>query len=145
MSGMIGGDILYATYDDYMSDNYISSNSMPYKSTNYRMYVYVNKYNMCSGYLPDFITLDKKSFNEMFNINNSPRYYPYTMNGKYLKQISNFNSKYNSNYFSKMKFAHKLSRQIDWSYEGTNNKYKSIPFKESLLFNNFKNKTNNSL
>ena len=106
------GDILHATYDDYISDNFISCNSMSYKFIKYNMFMYINKYNLCSGYFPDFITLNKNVFDDIYNDNNFPRYYPYNFNGKYLKQISNSESKYNNKYFSKMKSAYDISKHI---------------------------------
>ena len=51
-----------------------------------------------SGYFPDFITLDDKTFSEVYKHGNIPRYYPYILDGGYLKQISNEHSKYNNKY-----------------------------------------------
>ena len=85
------GNTLHDTYDSFIDcDNLIKCNND---------FMYKNKYNFCSGYFPDFIFLDENSFNDMYNINNFPRYYPYILNGKYLKQLSNFKRKYNNSYF----------------------------------------------
>ena len=118
------GNTLHDTYDNFVDyDKFVKFNND---------YMYKNKYNFCSGYFPDFIFLDKNSFNDMYNMSNFPRYYPYVLNGNYLKQLSNFKSKYNNNYFSKMSFTHRLSKQIDWNNECNNNNYKPIPFKDSF-------------
>ena len=80
--------------------------------------LFTNKYNFCSGYFPDFISTlpinndDFKYFYPKDNFKYSfsdgtidfsyPNYYPQFNKGKYSKQISNVNSKYNNSYFYKM-------------------------------------------
>ena len=95
---------------------------------NSKSIVYSNKYNMCSGYFPDFILspyLDNcssdgyfKNDNDVF-INGSPNfidntddYYPHFRDGKFSKQISNANSKYNNSYFLKMKPIYKICKKV---------------------------------
>ena len=63
------GNTLHVTYEDFISKD---SNFVNFKFNN--DYMYTNKYNFCSGYFPDFIFLDKNSFNDMYNMNNFPRY-----------------------------------------------------------------------
>ena len=114
-------NILYPSYDDFMSnrgdcdDNNIN-------------YMYTNKYNFCSGYFPEFITLDNDvayNFSKMNNYSNY--YYLYTNNNKYLKQLSNCNSRYDGKYFNDMNFAYKVSKKLNWNY-GTG--------KDAVLFKN---------
>ena len=107
-----GRDITYASYDDYFFNNYILHKSATYKVIKYIMSLYSNKYNLCSGYFPDFIPLDKNVFNDLYSDNDFPKYYPYIFNGKYLKQISNSESKYNNKYFLEMKTAYDISKQF---------------------------------
>ena len=66
-------------------------------------HTYSNEYNLCSGYFPDFIPIDE---NEC--VCENPHFY----NGRFLKQITNPRSRYNDNYFSKMKDAYGISKYI---------------------------------
>ena len=59
------GDILHDSYEDFMFNNYISFDPVSHKSLSYRMYVYVNKFNLCTGYLTDFITLKNDIFDKL--------------------------------------------------------------------------------
>ena len=104
--------------------------------------MYSNKYNMCSGYFPDFIlspnlnndnykgvyskNIDFNSFsNDSPNFNyNSVDYYPNFRNGKYSKQISNANSKYNNSYFHKLKPAYKICKKFRESLHNSKYEYK---------------------
>ena len=99
--------------------------------------MYENKYNMCTGYFPEFILdpyLDNFNFNNDNDVltNGSPNlsndinnYYPHFKDGKYSKQISNANSKYNNSYFLKMKPIYKICKKF-WepfhNYESLNSK-----------------------
>ena len=105
-------NITYASYDNYLLNNQILHNSVTYKLTKYNIFLYSNKYNLCSGYFPDFITLDDNVFKDLYSDKNIPKYYPYIFNGKYLKQISNSESKFNNKYFSKMKSAYDISKKF---------------------------------
>ena len=75
-------------------------------------YIYGNKYNLCSGYFPDYIPLDDNAFTKLYSDNDTPKYYPYIFNGRYLKQIYNSNSKYNYNYLSKKRTAYAISKKF---------------------------------
>ena len=70
---------LHATYEDFM---FKRSNSLNFNID----FMYNNKYNFCSGYFPDFITLDDNLLCDMSDKNIYPIYYIYTNNRKYLKQ-----------------------------------------------------------
>ena len=90
-------------------DNYMIVNSNCLDNNNYFMYN-KNK-NFCSGYFPDFITLDDTSYYQLSNGNNSNFYYLYIKNGKYLKYLSNKNSKYNNQYFNDMNYVYRVSKK----------------------------------
>ena len=70
-------------------------------------YVYEKNKNFCSGYFPSFIILPIKKFNlisQNNQINNiSNNYYIKINEGKYLKQVTNPNSKYDLNYLNNMR------------------------------------------
>ena len=89
----------YFYYYNYFIANWSLFSDILYNSIS----VLSNKNNLCSGYFPSFIPLDDISFLEQYNhVNdNIPRYYPYILNNKYQKQISNKNSKYNNKYIFK--------------------------------------------
>ena len=76
---------------------------------NVNYYMYKNNKNFCSGYFPDFITLDDPMYYQLSNNNNHRFYYLKTQNGKYLKYLSNKNSKYNNVYFNEMTDAYRIS------------------------------------
>ena len=79
---------------------------------------YILTHNLGSGYFPDYISLDDNTFNKLYSDNEKPKYYPYIVNGRYPKQIFNSNSKYNNEYFFKMKTAYKISRKF-WGGSST--------------------------
>ena len=81
-------NLFYNKYDDFLSDNIFQYDSTAYRIDNYNMYLYSNKYNLCSGYFPDFIFIPPVFENSFIDTRN-PRYYPLIYNGKYTKQISN--------------------------------------------------------
>ena len=56
---------------------------------NNNCYMYKNNKNFCSGYFPDFITLNDPMYYQLSNNNNHKFYYLKTQNGKYLKYLSN--------------------------------------------------------
>ena len=82
---------------------------------NKKHYMYSNKGNFCSGYFPDFITLDNMVGYNASEGNNYSHYYLYIKNKKYLKLLSNSKSKYNNRYFDDMSFAYKVSEKYKWS------------------------------
>ena len=81
-----GENTLYTTYDDFMR----SRNNLVDNNINF---MYTNKSNFCSGYFPEFITLDNNDAYNLSKGDDYSRYYLYTNNNKYLKQLSNFKSK----------------------------------------------------
>ena len=73
-------------------------------------YIYTQK--LCSGYFPDHIPLDFNTFNKLYDINDKPRYYQYIVNGRYLKQVFNSNSKYDWDYLLNNEAAFAISRKF---------------------------------
>ena len=84
-----------------------------------------NKNNLCSGYFPDFISIpqvvscvDNRVDNDALtggpldSATDFNQYYPFILNNKHLKQISNANSKYNNNYFGNLKFEYKVCKKF---------------------------------
>merc|ERR1712055_150816 len=63
--------------------------------------------HFCSGYFPSFITIHNPIYDTLSHNNPSGnisnKYYLKIKNGRYLKQISNENSKYNIEYENNMK------------------------------------------
>ena len=119
-------NILYPTYDSFMR----SRGDFDYDDKEIS-FMYVNKYNFCSGYFPEFITLDDKVAYNFSKMNNdSNYYYLYTNNNKYLKQLSNYKSKYDGKYFKKMYFAYKVSKKLSWNYDTGKG---VVSFKDSYL------------
>ena len=98
-------------------------------------FMYSNKNNFCSGYFPDFITLDSNAGYNFSKGNNYPHYYLYTKNNKYLKPLSSSLSKYNNKYFDDLSFAYKVSKMHSWGYK-TNKKVNL--FKDSYLYKKHK-------
>jgi len=86
-----GNTVLNESFHDFMGtkSKYMSNDNH---------YMYTNKNNFCSGYFPDFITLDNDICYNISEGNNYSHYYLYTKNGKYLKTLSNSMSKYNNRY-----------------------------------------------
>ena len=77
---------------------------------NNNFYMYKSNKNFCSGYFPDFITLNDPMYYQLSNNNNHNFYYLKTQNGKYLKYLSNKSSKYDNLYFNNMVDAYRISR-----------------------------------
>ena len=104
-------------------DNFMNSRSMyDFEYDKDLNFMYTNKYNFCSGYFPEFITLnDNLSYNLSENNSDFNYYYLYTKNGKYLKQLSNCNSRYDGKYFKEMYMAYKISKKLKWGYGVGNN------------------------
>ena len=102
------------SFNDFMGtkSKYISNN---------RHYMYTNKNNFCSGYFPDFITLDNDIGYSISEGNNYSHYYLYTKNNSYLKPLSNPMSKYNNKYFDDMNFAYKICKKHSWVDETQRN------------------------
>ena len=105
---------------------------------------YNNKSNLCSGYFPDFISdpyVDSCIFNNINDgifIDGPPdfvadfkQYYPFVSENKYLKQISNANSKYDNSYFRNLRFEHKICKKF-W---GPPKKGKSLRLISSININ----------
>ena len=68
------------------------------------------KKKFCSGYFPDFITLNDPLYYQLSNSNKHNFYYLNVKNGKYLKYLSNKKSKYDNHYFSNMTYAYRVSK-----------------------------------
>ena len=60
--------------------------------------MFCKRINFCSGYFPEFITLDNNITYELSNSDD------------YLKQIANCKSKYNSKYFRDIYYAYKIGK-----------------------------------
>ena len=117
---------------NFMNDLFDDSNCM----------LYTNKYNFCSGYFPDFIlspTINNADFKDFYpknNFNNSfsngspdfsyPSYYPHFKEGKYSKQISNANSKYNNSYFCKLQPVYKICKKFWEPFHDSDYNYKTF-------------------
>ena len=96
--------VLNNSFNDFMinKDKLQDSNSH---------YMYLNKNNLCTGYMPSFISHDSNEGYEFSKGNNNSHYYLYTKNGKYLKPLSDNVGKYNNVYFDKMRHAYKISKK----------------------------------
>ena len=96
--------VLNNSFDEFMvtKNKLLNSN---------KHYMYSNKNNFCSGYFPDFITLDNDIGYSISEGNNYSHYYLYTKNNSYLKPLSNPMSKYNNKYFDDMNFAYKICKK----------------------------------
>ena len=100
------GYTLHSTYDNFFKsindcDNYVKCNID---------FMFTDRRNFCSGYFPDFITLDNINAYELSKGNDYSKYYLYTRNNKHLKQLANCRSKYNDNYFYNMYSAYKICK-----------------------------------
>ena len=94
------------SFKDFMlNKNKLSDNSH---------HMYSNKYNFCSGYSPDFITLDDIDGYNFSRGSDHSHYYLYVNNNMYLKPLSNPLSKYNNGYFDKLRHAYKISKVQGW-------------------------------
>ena len=76
---------------------------------NNNYFLFERNKNFCSGYFPNFITLDDELYYHMSNNINHNYYYLREKNEKYLKYLSNNKSKYNNEYFDKLKYAYEIS------------------------------------
>ena len=103
-------------------NNYMNVDNKCINDINYFMYT-KNK-NFCSGYFPDFITLNDNSYYQLSNGNNHNFYYLYVKDKKYLKYLSNLNSKYNNKYFKDMNYAYRVSKKHSWDTVISNNNRK---------------------
>merc|ERR1712179_394005 len=98
------GSVMDYSFDSFMNDkNKVNNNS--------NHFMYQNKYNLCTGYMPSFISQDCNEGYEFTKGNNQSLYYLYTKDGKYLKPLSNNVSKYNNMYFGKMRHAYNISKR----------------------------------
>ena len=97
--------VLNNSYNEFMStkDKLLNSN---------KHYMYSNKHNFCSGYLPDFITLDSIDGYNFSKGSDYSHYYLYINNNIYLKPLSSSLSKYNNEYFDKLRHAYKISKKF---------------------------------
>ena len=121
-------DTQKSVYKNYVdtSNNFITQKSVLNKSfkdfmltkdklsNNNSHYMYSNKHNFCSGYSPDFITLDSIDGYNFSKGSDYSHYYLYVNNNMYLKPLSNPVSKYNNNYFDKLRHAYKISKVQGW-------------------------------
>ena len=121
-------DTQKSVYKNYVdtSNNFITQKSVLNKSfkdfmltkdklsNNNNHYMYSNKHNFCSGYSPDFITLDSIDGYNFSKGSDYSHYYLYVNNNMYLKPLSNPVSKYNNNYFDKLRHAYKISKVQGW-------------------------------
>ena len=84
--------------------------SKDYKMNNYIMFVNNNKNSLSTGYYPDIIYLESDNFSNTngFNHKNNPFMY----NGKPIRQVSNSHSRYNNEYYLKMKSTYSISQHI---------------------------------
>ena len=167
--------VYFKEYEDFaMKDDSVNLCFKNYLNNDYNSFMYINKSNFCSGYFPDFILLPhvdsqldpidafKNCKNSEYKKDNNklyPSYYPNFCNGKYSKQLSNANSKYNNYYFHEMQPIYKICKKF-WKppkhspcYErvakgsgiGTQGDHKySYKYKHSYQYNNFKSKYNNN-
>ena len=153
------------------SDSFCFENCL---SNNYNSFMYNNKFNFCSGYFPEFILLphvdrqldSKDTFidckNSKYKNDDSNlylNYFPKFCDGKYTKQLSNANSKYNNYYFHKMKPIYKICKKL-WKPQKYSPCYGIVAkgsgigtlgdtnyvyqYKHSYQYNNIKNKYNNN-
>ena len=121
-------DTQNSVYENYVDtgNKFITQNSVMNKSfkdfmltkdkllNNNSHYMYSNKHNFCSGYSPDFITLDSIDGYNFSKGSDYSHYYLYVNNNMYLKPLSNPVSKYDNNYFDNLRHAYKISRSQGW-------------------------------
>ena len=105
----INTDVNISFSESSSFDNYMIVNSNCIDDNNY--FLYNKNKNFCSGYFPDFITLNDNSYYQLSNENNHNFYYLYVKDGKYLKYLSNINSKYNNQYFKDMNYAYRVGKE----------------------------------
>ena len=120
--------VYFKNYEEFITKNYDNFCFNKYMIDDYNFVMYTNKNNFCSGYFPEYIsTLQsnndafKHSYpNDTFKYSylddtidySYPNYYPQFNNGKYSKQISNVNSRYNNSYFYKMQPIYKICKKF---------------------------------
>ena len=93
----------------------------------FNAYMYNNKYNFCAGYFPEFILspyvdrqlgIESTFINDVNlkcmtdNVDLNLDYYPEFFDGKYTKQLSNINSKYDNHYFYRMNSIYKVCKKF---------------------------------
>ena len=99
--------VKHNSFKDFMLDkNKLTDNNSHH--------MYSNKYNFCSGYSPDFITLDSIDGFNYSKGSDMSHYYLYVNNNMYVKPLSNPVSKYDNGYFDKMRHAYEISRVQGW-------------------------------
>ena len=98
------------SYEDFLHNaSYFCNPNFFNKYDDVMLYTFDDKINRSCGYLPDFIFLDNFNFDKVYNKSNYPKYYPYLIGGKVIKQVSNSNSRYNNRYFADMKHAYEIN------------------------------------
>ena len=90
-------------------ENFMTNKAKLQNSNNH--YMYQNKHNFCSGYMPSFITHDSIDGYEFSKGSNQSHYYLYTNDNMYLKPLTNNAGKYNNVYFDKLRHAYKISKK----------------------------------
>ena len=95
------------TETDSLNKFLISDN----KNSNNNFFMYKQNKNFCSGYFPDFITLHDPMYYQLSNSQNHNFYFLKIQNGKYLKYLSNRQSRYDNAYFNNMNVAYRISKK----------------------------------
>ena len=116
------GNTLHSTYDNFIQSRLNHDCFVDFLNCN-NDFMFSDRINFCSGYFPDFITLDSKNAYELSEGNDYSFYYLYTNNNKHLKQLGNCRSKYNSKYFCNMYPAYEISKsqgEMLFTQEGDN-------------------------
>jgi len=90
-------------------ENFMTSKTKSQNSNNH--YMYQNKHNFCSGYMPSFITHDSTDGYEFSKGSNQSHYYLYTNDSMYVKPLTNNAGKYGNVYFDKLRHAYKISKK----------------------------------
>ena len=115
----LADDILFSEIKSL--NNFMLKDNKYINNNNY--FMYKRNKDFCSGYFPDFITLDDPMYYQLSNSNNHNFYYLKIHNGKYLKYLSNKSSKYNNLYFDNLTDAYVISKiYLDWSLNSSNPK-----------------------
>ena len=90
-------------------ESFLQTDSILYDQ-NY--YLYDKNKNFCSGYFPDFITLDIDKYNKISQNTNPENifnnHYLKTKGNMYVKQIINKNSRYNFEYFNNLRSNYQI-------------------------------------
>ena len=119
-------NILQPSYYEFME----SKGILDFENNKDLNFMYNNKLNSCSGYFLDFITL-----NDDLHYDNPENFYnfvndfnfPNLKNGKCLRQLSDYNSRYDGKYFRDMNLAYKISRKFRSDLEALGETKRSIP------------------